>query len=135
MKLTTKGRYAVMAMVDLARLSLQERAVPLHEICMRQEKAINYMEQLFNKLKKHGLVNSVKGPGGGYVLAKEPEEISILEIMQAVGEDTKITSCSDKRTCIKNGPCVTHNLWNGLGEHINMYLSSTNLKDFCKEAV
>lgn len=133
MRLTTKGRYAVMAMVDLAYHSSGGKAVPLHEICKRQDKAINYLEQLFNKLKKSELVNSVKGPGGGYILAKMPEEISILSIMQAVGEDIKMTSCNDKKTCIKNGPCFTHNLWNGLGKQISIYLASTSLKDICTE--
>lgn len=135
MMLTTKGRYAVMAMVDLAYYGSKDRIIALHEVALRQDIAINYLEQLFSKLKKHDLVNSIKGPGGGYALAKGANEITILSIVKAVGEDTKITRCLDnKQGCIvnKGGLCFTHLLWDGLEKQISSYLDSITLEDVCK---
>ena len=134
MMLTTKGRYAVMAMVDLAHYGSSRKAVALREISLRQNITIAYLEQIFSKLKKAGLVESIKGPGGGYMLAKDIKNISILMVIKAVGEVIKITRCEDKKTgCLTNqgGICFTHALWDGLGNHISDYLSSVSLKDVC----
>jgi Rrf2 family iron-sulfur cluster assembly transcriptional regulator len=136
MMLTTKGRYAVMAMVDLAYYSTEKKAIALHEIAARQEIAINYLEQLFNKLKKHNLVSATKGPGGGYILNKDAKDISILTIITAVGEKLKVTRCDKENGsgCLNksNKICFTHNLWEGLGNQISSYLSSISLQDICR---
>ncbi len=136
MMLTTKGRYAVMAMVDIAHYGKgsSDKPIALHEIANRQDIAINYLEQLFNKLKRHNLVESIKGPGGGYILSKLPQDISILEVIDAVGEVIKITRCeANSKGClaIKRKICFTHALWDGLGKQISGYLSSISLKDVC----
>lgn len=134
MMLTTKGRYAVMAMVDLAHYGVNQKAIALREISLRQNITIAYLEQIFNKLKKANLVESIKGPGGGYILAKNIENISILMVIKAVGESIKITRCDDKKTgCLtkQGGICFTHALWDGLGNHISDYLDSVSLKDIC----
>ena len=134
MMLTTKGRYAVMAMVDLAYYGSRQKAVALREISLRQNITIAYLEQIFSKLKKASLVESVKGPGGGYILAKSIKDVSILMVIKAVGEVIKITRCEDKKTgCLtkKGGICFTHALWDGLGNNISDYLSSISLEDVC----
>ncbi len=134
MMLTTKGRYAVMALVDMAYYGLEGKAIALHEISSRQEIALNYLEQLFNKLKKCNLVASVKGPGGGYVLLEEAKNISILSIIQAVDESLQITRCSALDSgCLtaKKKICFTHALWDGLGNNIKNYLGSISLEDVC----
>lgn len=133
MRLTTKGRYAVMAMVDLAYYGNPNKPISLHEICTRQKRAINYLEQLFSRLKKHKLVKSIKGPGGGYILAKKAEDISVLSIMDAVGEAVKMTMCPNNSNigCLSGAKCFTHELWSGLGKQICDYLSSTSLQDIC----
>ena len=136
MMLTTKGRYAVMAMVDIAHYGKgsSDKPIALHEIANRQDVAINYLEQLFNKLKRHNLVESIKGPGGGYILSKLPQDISILEVIDAVGEVIKITRCeANSKGCLatKRKICFTHALWDGLGKQISGYLSSISLKDVC----
>lgn len=133
MMLTTKGRYAVMAMVDVAYYGKKNKAIPLHEISSRQEIALNYLEQLFNKLKKHNLVESVKGPGGGYILKKLPEEISMFEIMSAVGETLEMTRCKNQSGCLNNGKkvCFTHSVLHGLERKIEDYLRSISLYDIC----
>lgn len=135
MMLTTKGRYAVMAMVDLAFYSKNNEAIALHEISNRQNIAVNYLEQLFCKLKKQNLVMSVKGPGGGYKLAKSFEDISILDVVLAVEESIKMTRCADDLNtgCLskQNKICFTHALWNGLENKISEYLKSISLKTVC----
>jgi Rrf2 family iron-sulfur cluster assembly transcriptional regulator len=132
MNLGTKARYAVMAMVDLAG---REVGVPvtLTELSQAQEITVPYLEQLFAKLKKNGLVKSVRGPGGGYVLAKAATETSVSEIIRAVEESTKMTRC-DKHGkpggCMSTrAQCLTHNLWAGLENQIEGYLSSISLAD------
>lgn len=137
MMLTTKGRYAVMAMVDLAYYGSKDKIIALHEVALRQDITINYLEQLFSKLKKHDLVKSIKGPGGGYILAKKSSDISILAVVNAVGEATKITRCSEnenKKGCLikKGAICFTHVLWDGLGKQISGYLGSITLEDVCR---
>jgi Rrf2 family iron-sulfur cluster assembly transcriptional regulator len=132
--LTTKGRYAVMAMVDLTYYSENVKAVALHEISSRQDITVNYLEQLFSKLKKQQLVESLKGPGGGYSLSRAAKDISILEIILAVDESIKITRCEniDKGCLVSNHKiCFTHALWDGLGKQISGYLSSISLQDVC----
>ena len=131
--LTTKGRYAVMAMVDLAHYREQGKAIALHEIAQRQNIAVNYLEQLFSKLKKNNLVEAIKGPGGGYILSKAAQDISILAVINAVDESIKITRCTEGSGygCIAstNKICFTHALWDGLGKQIGGYLESMSLKD------
>lgn len=132
MMLTTKGRYAVMAMVDLSYYSKDDKAIALHEISNRQDIAVSYLEQLFNKLKKHNLVESFRGPGGGYKLAKKAKDISIFAIISAVDESIKITRCeSMSKGCLtkQNKICFTHALWDGLGKQITDYLESISLQD------
>ncbi len=135
MMLTTKGRYAVMAMVDLAHYGDKNIPVALHEIADRQDITISYLEQLFSKLKQHNLVDGVKGPGGGYRLNKAPKDISILEVIDAVGELIKITRCAEDggSGCLvtKKEICFTHVLWDGLGKTISSYLASVSLQDVC----
>lgn len=135
MMLTTKGRYAVMAMVDLTYYKQNEKAIALHEISARQDIGISYLEQLFNKLKKHQLVKSIKGPGGGYLLNKSAKDISILSIVTAVDESMKITRCNSvDKGCLKNKHkiCFTHTLWDGLSKQISSYLDSISLADVCR---
>jgi len=132
--LTTKGRYAVMAMVDLTYYRQGNKAVALHEISARQDIGLSYLEQLFNKLKKHKLVEAIKGPGGGYLLSKAAKDISIFSIVTAVDESMKITRCeSASKGCLVNNNkiCFTHTLWDGLGKHISNYLDSISLQDIC----
>ncbi len=135
MMLTTKGRYAVMAMVDLTYYGKDNKAIALQEISHRQDIALNYLEQIFNKLKKSNLVDSFKGPGGGYKLSKLAKDISVLEVINAVEESIKITRCEEnnhKGCLIKhNKICFTHALWDGLGKQISNYLDSVTLEDVC----
>ncbi len=132
MNLGTKARYAVMAMVDLAG---REVGVPvtLTELSQAQEITVPYLEQLFSKLKKSGLVKSVRGPGGGYLLARAPEEVCVAEIIRAVEESTKMTRC-DKHGrpggCMATkAQCLTHDLWAGLENQIENYLRAVTLAD------
>ena len=131
MKLTSKGRYAVMAMADLAKNYVQE-PTSLTEISLRQGISIDYLEQLFSKLRKNNLVQSVRGASGGYVLSKPPEEIKLLSIINAVDEKIKTVKCrkESKRSCNgKSIKCITHNLWDDLETHINKFFESNTLND------
>ena len=131
MKLSTKGRYAVMAMVDLASAS-QGRPVSLADIAERQEISLSYLEQLFAKLRRGGLVSSVRGPGGGYLLAHLAEETRISDIILAVDEPIHATRCTPGQPfgCRTNkSRCLTHDLWEELGNQIYLYLSSVTLAD------
>ena len=132
MRLSTKGRYAVMAMADLARNGA-DRAVSLAEIATRQEISLSYLEQLFARLRKSGLVKSVRGPGGGYRLAREACETAVAEIVLAVDEPIRATRCvgagSPKGCMIKGERCITHHLWEDLGQEIHRYLASVSLED------
>ena len=131
MKLTSKGRYAVMAMADLAKNNAKE-PTSLTEISLRQGISIAYLEQLFLKLRKNNLVKSVRGPSGGYVLNKSPEEIKLLSIISAVDEKIKTVKCKkeSKKGCNgKSIKCITHNLWDDLETHINKFFEKNTLND------
>ena len=130
MRLSTKGRYAVMALVDLAGHS-NGRPVALADISGRQEISLSYLEQLFARLRRKGLVESARGPGGGYRLARTASETSIADIVHAVDEPLRATRCSVKgKGCMLKGErCLTHDLWEGLGDRIEDYLSSVSLAD------
>jgi Rrf2 family transcriptional regulator, iron-sulfur cluster assembly transcription factor len=132
MRLSTKGRYAVMAMADLAKNG-SGRAVSLAEIATRQEISLSYLEQLFARLRKGGLVKSIRGPGGGYRLAKGPEETVVADIVLAVDEPIRATRCAahgTPRGCMTGGArCITHDLWEDLGAEIHRYLGGVSLAD------
>lgn len=132
MRLSTKGRYAVMAMADLARNGT-DRAVSLAEIATRQEISLSYLEQLFARLRKSGLVKSVRGPGGGYRLAKGAHETVVAEIVFAVDEPIRATRCTGSaapKGCMMAGErCITHNLWADLGDEIHRFLAQVSLED------
>jgi Rrf2 family transcriptional regulator, iron-sulfur cluster assembly transcription factor len=136
-KLSTKGRYAVMAMVDLASNS-KGQPVALADIAERQEISLSYLEQLFAKLRKGGLVKSVRGPGGGYLLAHPMEESRISDIILSVDEPIRATRCApgSPAGCRSNrSRCLTHDLWEELGNQIHLYLSSVTLADICNRRV
>lgn len=131
MKLSTKGRYAVMAMADLAAHS-NGRPVSLADIATRQEISLSYLEQLFGRLRRGGLVRSVRGPGGGYLLGRGSDETRIADIVLAVDEPIKATRCKSgsPRGCHGNsGRCLTHDLWEELGNQIHLFLNSVSLQD------
>jgi len=131
MKLTSKGRYAVMAMADLAKNNVKE-PTSLAEISLRQGISIAYLEQLFLKLRKNNLVQSARGPSGGYMLVKPPGEIKLLSIISAVDEKIKTVKCSRESTKGCNGKstkCITHNLWDDLETHINKFFENNTLND------
>jgi Rrf2 family iron-sulfur cluster assembly transcriptional regulator len=130
MKLSTKGRYAVMAMTDLAGHA-DRRAVSLAEIAERQQLSVAYLEQLFARMRRRGLVISARGPGGGYRLARPAEETTIAEVVTAVDEPLRATRCGGKTTgCMRGGArCLTHDLWEETGRHIQDYLASVSLAD------
>lgn len=137
MMLSTKGRYAVMAMVDLA-MHQKEKPVGLAAIADRQEIPLAYLEQIFAKLKRAGVVQSTRGPGGGYTLAATACSLTIAEIVNASEEPIKITRCAAHGTtgCMADKTrCVTHDLWEGLGAHIYHYLSSLTLADVIQRKV
>ena len=137
MKLGSKGRYAVMAMVDLARHS-NGHPVALAEIAARQEISLSYLEQLFAKLRRGGLVNSVRGPGGGYLLAHHRDETRIADIIVAVDEPLHAVRCTPGATIGCRGDrsrCLTHDLWEELSNQIHLYLSSVSLGDVCEKRV
>lgn len=134
MRLSTKGQYAVRAMVDLAYYS-QDKPVTLHDIAEREDISINYLEQLFAKLRRNSIVNSVRGPGGGYVLAKKAEDIKIGEIVEAVEESLAPVACVEGDSgCSRIDKCVTFKLWKGLGDRIRGFLNSMTVKDLCDDA-
>ena len=131
MKLSSKGRYAVMAMADLAK-NHDPRPISLNEISLRQGISILYLEQLFLKLKQNNLVNSTRGPHGGYVLSKSPDQIKLSNIISAVDEEVKMLKCNknSKKGCNgKSVKCIAHSLWDELGEHINLFFEQKSLKD------
>lgn len=137
MMLTTKSRYAVMAMVDIATQTVTEKPVRLAEIANRQGIALNYLEQIFNALKSAGLVTSVKGPGGGYLISRDIKDVSVADIVNAVDESTEMTRCAsgEKKTgCMKdNSKCLTHDIWEGLTTQINNYLSGITLSSITEK--
>ena len=137
MKLSTKGRYAVMAMVDLAQ-RCGEGPVSLADIAARQEISLSYLEQLFAKLRKSGLVNSVRGPGGGYLLAHPRDETRIADIIVAVDEPLHAVRGSPGAAIGCRGDrsrCLTHDLWEELSNQIRLYLTSVTLGDVCEKRV
>lgn len=128
MKLTTKGRYAVTAMLDLA-LHYEKGAVTLADIAQRQGISLSYLEQLFAKLRRNGLVDSVRGPGGGYNLAKEPARISVADIVVAINENIDATRCGGEKNCHGDEACLTHQLWEDLSVQIYNFLNGISLGD------
>lgn len=128
MKLTTKGRYAVTAMLDLA-LHYEQGAVTLSDIARRQGISLSYLEQLFARLRRSGLVDSVRGPGGGYNLAMTPAAISVAQIIVAINENIDATRCGGEQNCDGDERCLTHYLWEDLSERIREFLSSITLAD------
>ncbi|MBF0097725.1 MAG: Rrf2 family transcriptional regulator [Magnetococcales bacterium] len=142
MRLTTRGRYAVTAMLDLSFYALRG-PISLAEISHRQDISLSYLEQLFAKLRRRGLVRSVRGPGGGYVLGERPEAISVAAIIRAVDEPLRATSCdgASEQGCRQGltnpdnpSRCITHHLWEQVGEHLNHYLESLNLARLLADA-
>ena len=128
MRLTTKGRFAVTAMLDLA-LNENEKPVTLAGISERQAISLSYLEQLFSRLRKQGLVTSVRGPGGGYRVARAHSEISVSHIITAVDELIDATQCAGKEDCHDEGRCMTHDLWASLNTKILDYLSGVTLAE------
>jgi Rrf2 family iron-sulfur cluster assembly transcriptional regulator len=126
MRLTTKGRFAVTAMIDLA-LNNADGPVTLAEISERQKISLSYLEQLFGRLRRQALVSSVRGPGGGYHLAKPTQTVSVADIILAVDEPIDATQCGGKENCRDEHKCITHDLWVSLNEHIFEYLRGVTL--------
>ncbi|MBS0236308.1 MAG: Rrf2 family transcriptional regulator [Proteobacteria bacterium] len=136
MFLTTRGRYAVMAMVELANHKGQ--TMPLRTISEIQEIDLSYLEQIFSYLKKAGLVRAVKGPGGGYMLTQPAESILMVDIISAVNENTKITRCTHDMQdgCMKKGSkCATHHLWAAMENNIKQFMTKWSLADICSGAI
>ena len=132
MRLTSKGRYAVMAMADLALHGGAERAIPLQEVAKRQEISLSYLEQLFARMRRAGLVAGVRGPGGGYRLAREAAEVSVADIIAAVNEPIKATRCKEgsMKSCMgRDGRCIVHGLWVEMGDRIQDFLVAVSLAD------
>jgi len=133
MRLSSKGRYAVMAMADLARHSVDAkvRAVALADIAARQDLSLAYLEQLFTRLRREGLVVSHRGPGGGYRLARQAEQLAVADIVMAVDEPLEAVRCTSKSTgCMPGGErCLTHDLWEALGAQIHGFLAGVSLDD------
>ena len=131
MKLTSKGRYAVMAMADLAKINANQ-PTSLTEISLRQGISVSFLEQIFLKLKRNNLVQSSRGPSGGYLLSKSPNEIKLSSIIQAVDEKVKTVGCKkeSKKGCTgKSIKCITHSLWDDLESHINSFFEKNTLGD------
>ena len=134
MKLTSKGRYAVMALADLAKFN-SANPVSLRDISLRQGISLDFLEQIFSKLKKKNIVKSIRGKNGGYILSADPAEIKLTNILNAVDEEVKTVQCKkdSKKGCNgKTSKCITHNLWDELEVHINNFFEKKNLKDLIK---
>lgn len=128
MRLTSKGRYAVTAMLDVA-LHTERGPVSLADISERQGISLSYLEQLFARLRKHGLVSSIRGPGGGYRLGHEAHAISVSAVIQAVDESIDATRCGGKGDCHGGTQCLTHSLWEGLSDRIEDFLANISLAE------
>lgn len=131
MKLTSKGRYAVMALVDLAKFN-SANPVSLRDISLRQGISLDFLEQIFSKLKRNDIVQSIRGTQGGYILNKQPNEIKLANIFHAVDETVKTVQCKkeSKKGCNgKASKCITHNLWDELETHINSFFENKSLED------
>jgi len=127
MRLTTKGRYAVTAMLDLA-LHATEKPVPLADISQRQGISLSYLEQLFSRLRRQGLVDSARGPGGGYRLARQAAEIAVVDVINAIDENVNVTRCGGQGDCQDGEPCLTHDLWCDLSKQIHDFLAGIDLQ-------
>ncbi len=135
MMLTTKGRYAVMAIVDIAMQESTNQPVSLSDISKRQGITEPYLEQIFSKLRQAGVVKSVRGPGGGYLLVATKHELCVAEVIDAIEESIKMTRCTthENSGCMKhNANCVTHYLWAGLSDYIYRYLAEITIADVCE---
>lgn len=128
MRLTTKGRFAVTAMIDLG-LNGGDKPVTLSAISERQNISLSYLEQLFAKLRRHGIVESVRGPGGGYCLARDAVKISVADVIIAVDEPLDATQCGGRENCKSEHRCMTHDLWSTLNRKMLDYLASVNLAE------
>ncbi len=128
MKLTTRGRYAVTAMLDLA-LHKEQGPISLADISERQEISLSYLEQLFARLRRGKLVESTRGPGGGYRIVSPLDQVVISDIVRAVNESVDTTQCGGQKNCHQHGRCLTHDLWEGLSEQIENFLSGISLQD------
>ena len=127
MRLTTKGRYAVTAMLDLAIHAENNTPISLADISKRQAISLSYLEQLFARLRRAELVNSVRGPGGGYLLSDSPDNISIARVIDAVNESVDTTRCQKRGDCQNGAPCLTHHLWCELSDTIHDFLDGISL--------
>jgi Rrf2 family iron-sulfur cluster assembly transcriptional regulator len=132
MRLTTKGRFAVTAMIDVAMHS-GDGPVTLAGVSERQKISLSYLEQLFGKLRRHGLVDSVRGPGGGYNLARPADAVSVADIIVAVDEPIDATQCGGKENCKDDKRCMTHELWASLNTHIFSFLRSVTLEQLVRQ--
>ena len=132
MRLTTKGRFAVTAMIDVA-LHGDSGPVTLAAISERQRISLSYLEQLFGKLRRHGIVDSVRGPGGGYTLSRDAAELSVADIILAVDEPIDATQCGGKENCHDDRRCMTHELWASLNAHIFSFLRSVTLAELVRQ--
>lgn len=132
MKLTTKGKFAVTALLDIAIYSDSSKPMTLYAISDRQGISISYLEQLFVKLRRKGMVKSYKGPGGGYILSKSLDQLKVSEIIKAVDDDLDARTCHGTKNCRENNQCLTHDLWNGLTNHVYAYLDQISLLDLVK---
>ncbi|MBF0247484.1 MAG: Rrf2 family transcriptional regulator [Alphaproteobacteria bacterium] len=135
MKLSTKGRYAVMAMADLGKGDVS-KPMALADVADRQEISLSYLEQLFGKLRRAGLVKSVRGPGGGYLLSRPADQIRVSDVISAVDEPITATRCTKAEGCHSDkARCLTHDLWTALSYQIHLYLNSVTLADVCARRV
>jgi len=132
MRLTTKGRYAVTAMLDLA-LHYDNGPITLADISQRQGISLSYLEQLFSKLRKNELVDSTRGPGGGYRLSRNADEIAVAQVITAVDEKVESTRCGGLSNCHDGNPCLTHDLWTELSEQIHGFLMSISLGELVEK--
>ncbi len=132
MRLTTKGRYAVTAMLDLA-LHQDQGTINLSDISGRQGISLSYLEQLFSKLRRRGLVASARGPGGGYTLDKSVEKISVSDVINAVDESVDATRCGGQKNCQGDDRCLTHDLWEELSQQITSFLRGVTLSDLIEQ--
>lgn len=129
MRVTSKAQYALRALLDLARHEQGSRAVSLADIAARQDISVSYLEQLFARLRKRGLVVSYRGPNGGYRLGAAPAEISVAQVTEAISENMDTTRCQGEGSCQHGATCLTHHLWMDLNEHIQGYLLGITLAD------
>lgn len=131
MRLTTKGRFAVTAMIDVA-MHGGDGPVTLSAVAERQHISLSYLEQLFGKLRRHGLVDSMRGPGGGYQLARPADAVSVADVILAVDEPIDATQCGGRENCRDERRCMTHDLWAGLNAHIFRYLQAVTLAELVR---